>query len=292
VGFTYRLTALRSVSGVLATLGDLVEDVVIRVDDPVNVASDTAATIVRRRGGSAANVAETAGRLGHETRFLGQVGGDAIGAALLSDLAASGVDTSFVRRDGRTGTIVVLVDPSGERTMLTDRGASSLLDHPTVEWLTGVSTLHVPMYSLARDPLAATTQTLIEWAHERAIAVSIDVSSVSLIDDVGPERVYELLVRLSPAVLFANGEEAAALGIGGPVSDAMTVIKHGAAPAVIHTRDGRCDVPAESVDVHDTTGAGDAFAAGFLTSGWRSDAQAACRAGHSAAAASLMRPRP
>ena len=105
-----RSGTVRRVSDVLATLGDLVEDVAIRVDDPVNVATDTAARIERRRGGSAANVAAMAAQLGHRSRFVGQVGVDAIGTALIADLAADGVDTSFVRRGGRTGTIAVLVD--------------------------------------------------------------------------------------------------------------------------------------------------------------------------------------
>ena len=273
----------------LATLGDLVEDIAIRVDDPVNIASDTAASIDRRRGGSAANVAVMASRLGHDCRFLGQVGDDLIGAALIAALEAEGVDAGFVRRAGRTGTIVVLVDPTGERSMLTDRAACLEFDRPSDAWLDGVTTLHVPMYSLAADPLAATATTVIGWAHDRDIAVSIDVSSVALIEQVGASGVLSMLDELRPSLVFANEIEAAALGgVYGPLCEAITVVKQGPDPVVIFAGDDRFDVPTTPVERGaDTTGAGDAFAAGFLTADWRSDVVAACRSGHDAAARAL-----
>jgi len=107
----------------LATLGDLVEDIVVRHDGLINEASDTAAQITRRLGGSAANVSAATARLGYGSRFLGQVGTDAIGRALVDELNDEGVDVSAVRRSGTTGTIVALVDQTGERSMLTDRRA-------------------------------------------------------------------------------------------------------------------------------------------------------------------------
>ena len=128
----------------LATLGDLVEDVIVRIDGPVNVASDTPARISRRRGGSAANVAVAAAGLGHPTRFLGQIGSDAIGSAMLAEMTAAGIDVAMVRRAGSTGMIVALVDASGERSMLTDRRACIDLSDPDPSWLDGVDILHVP----------------------------------------------------------------------------------------------------------------------------------------------------
>ena len=273
----------------LATLGDLVEDVVVFVDDPVNVASDTAARIERRRGGSAANVAAVAAGLGCAARFIGQVGSDPIGAALVADLAAGGVDVSWVRRAGRTATIAVLVDPTGERTMLTDRGSCTDLDRPDPSWLDGVGTLHVPLYSLSGPPVATTATTVIGWAHDRAIDVSIDVSSVALVDDLGRDAVRTLLARLAPSVVFANDAEAATLAVDGPIAGAVTIVKRGAAPAVLHADGVRHEIPAVPVEVGDTTGAGDAFAAGFLTADWRVDPVAACRAGHRTAATLIRR---
>ncbi|MDW3212398.1 MAG: PfkB family carbohydrate kinase [Ilumatobacteraceae bacterium] len=274
----------------LATLGDLLEDVVIRVDDPVNVASDTSARIERRRGGSAANVAAAAVRAGSAARFLGQVGDDAIGRALVDELTTVGVDVSFVRYDGRTGTIAVLVDATGERTMLTDRGACTALEQPDVAWLDGVSELHVPLYSLVDDPLATTALTVIGWAHDRGVDVSIDASSVALIEGHGVGATLELLQRLRPAVVFANADEASVLGVVGPVVGAVTVVKRGAGPATVFAAGERHDVAAESLpEVGDTTGAGDAFAAGFLAADWRGDVVGAARAGHRSAASIIAR---
>lgn len=277
----------------LASLGDLVEDVIVRLDGPVNVASDTHAIISHRRGGSAANVVARAAALGHPARFLGQVGTDAIGTALIADLVDDGVDASLVRRRGSTGTIVALVDHLGERSMLTDRGACLDLDDPDPSWLDGVSTLHVPFYSLATGPIAATASTVIDWAHERNVAVSIDVSSTAILFEVGIGEVVRLLTEAAPTLVLANDDEAAALQIDGPMVGAHTVVKRGPRSALVHQVDGSVTaVDAIAVPwVTDTTGAGDAFAAGFLAhDGWAADPVAACTAGHHAAAG-LLRSR-
>ena len=277
----------------LACLGDLVEDVIVRLDGPVNVASDTHAHISRRRGGSAANVAARAAALGHRSRFLGQVGTDAIGTALLAELTDDGVDTSVVRRAGATGTIVALVDHRGERSMLTDRRACVDLSEPDPSWLDGVDVLHVPFYSLATGQIAATATTVIGWAHERGIPVSIDVSSTAIIVEVGIDEVFRRLEEAAPTVVFANADEAEVLGIDAPVAGAVTVIKRGPRPALLRCPDGSViEVDGIAVPgVNDTTGAGDAFAAGFLTSAdWSSDPRNACESGHRAAA-DLLRSR-
>ena len=277
----------------LACLGDLVEDVIVRLDGPVNVASDTHAHISRRRGGSAANVAARAAALGHRSRFLGQVGTDAIGTALLAELADDGVDTSVVRRAGSTGTIVALVDHLGERSMLTDRRACVDLSEPDPSWLDGVDVLHVPFYSLATGQIAATAITVIGWAHERGVPVSIDVSSTAIIVEVGIDEVLRRLEEAAPTVVFANADEAEVLGIDAPVAGAVTVIKRGPRPGLLRCPDGSMvEVDGIAVPgVNDTTGAGDAFAAGFLTSAdWRSDPRTACESGHRAAAG-LLRSR-
>ena len=274
----------------IAALGDLVEDIVVRLDGPINTASDTASTIVRRRGGSAANVATSVARLGEPARFLGQVGSDAIGFALTDELAREGVDVSCVRRAGSTGTIVALIDPSGERSMLTDRRACTDLDDPEPVWLDRVSVLHVPFYSLAGGSLAVTARTLIQWAHDQGIAVSIDASSSAVLREYGRAQARELIEALAADVVFANADEAAELDIDGPVGGALTVVKRGPSPSVVHRSTGDAiEVPPMVITAApDTTGAGDAFAAGFLaTPDWNSDPEAACHAGHRAAAALL-----
>jgi sugar/nucleoside kinase (ribokinase family) len=277
---------------VLAALGDLVEDVVVLLDGPIAVGSDTVSRISRRRGGSAANVAAATAGLGVGARFLGQVGDDAVGRALVAELAAQGVDVSRVRHAGATGTIVALVDPSGERSMLTDRRTCVDLGEAGGDWLDSVEVLHVPFYSLAAGPIAATASSLIERAHSCGVAVSIDTSSTAVLEAAGPDAVRELLERRRPSVILANRDEAAVLGIDGPVAGATTVVKRGPDPATVHVPGARrIDVASPALgDVGDTTGAGDAFAAGFLTGPWREDPVAAVERGHRAAAA-LLRSR-
>jgi len=252
----------------LGSVGDLVEDVVVHLLEPVNVASDTRSLVTRRRGGSAANMVEAACTAGGRARFIGQVGNDATGRWLTEQLEAVGADVA-VRWIGRSGTIVVLVDPDGERTMLADRAACTELTDPDPAWLDGLHTLHVPYYSLVGEPLATTTRTLAEWAHDRGIRVSVDASSAALLEHDGAVNAVARMAALRPHVVFANELEAEVLGdalqpeaLGG----AMVVVKHGAGPAVLH-RAGVSPVEVLAIrveGVRDTTGAGDAFAAGFL----------------------------
>jgi sugar/nucleoside kinase (ribokinase family) len=274
---------------VLATLGDLVEDVIVRLDGPVNIASDTPATISRRRGGSAANTAVAAAARDHRARFLGQVGDDAIGSALLREMADVGVDVAMARRAGSTGTIVALVDAEGERSMLTDRRTCVGLTDPEPAWLDGVTVLHVPFYSLAVEPIATTATTVIRWARERNVTVSVDLSSTAVMIDYGLDEVRRLICSLEPDVVFANRDETAAFGADTAPRRSLVVEKRGADAAILHRGDDApIPVPAVAVDgVDDTTGAGDAFAAGFLAADWRDDPVGACESAHRSAAALL-----
>ncbi|MEQ1699106.1 MAG: PfkB family carbohydrate kinase [Ilumatobacteraceae bacterium] len=251
-----------------AAVGDLVEDVVVRLHEQVNVASDTRATVIRRRGGSAANAVAAAGRAGATARFIGQVGDDPLGRSLTAELAADGADLA-VRRAGRTGTIIVMVDALGERTMLTDRAACTALAEPEPAWLADVATLHIPLYSLVGEPLASSVRTLARWQRERGGNVAVDLSSAAILEQLGRDAVMDLLRELDATVLFANELEAACMGelldpanLGG----APIWVKQGRGPVILKVADASpVEIPAIAVaDVTDTTGAGDAFAAGVL----------------------------
>lgn len=269
----------------------------VRLGGPINIASDTAAVVRRRRGGSAANMAVNVMRAGGRARFIGQIGDDPQGQHLVDALEAEGVET-VVRRQGRTGTIIVLVDAAGERTMLTDRGAAGDLADPERAWLDGLDTLHVPLYSLIGGALASTSTTLIGWAHDRGIRVSIDASSAAVIAEHGRCASRMLLTSLQPDVLLCNELETSTLG--GPdavarIGAGVTIVKQGAGDCLVIERGEAGDVttavPAVHLDhVRDTTGAGDAFAAGLLLAlAQGAPAVEAARRAHEVAAAAIRR---
>jgi sugar/nucleoside kinase (ribokinase family) len=275
---------------VLLCVGDLIEDVVVWLPGPVALGSDTVVTITRERGGSAANVAAAAVRGGGAARFVGQLGDDDLAHRLLHGLAAVGVDV-VARHGGRTGSIVVLVDSTGERTMLTDRAAATELSSAEPEWLDGVDVLHLPAYSLFVERLARSCLRLAAMARERGIPVTVDPSSSALLVDYGVDRFTALLADLRPAILFPNGDEAALLdGDGPPPGVELVVEKHGPDPVRLITADGVTEVPVPPVaGVVDTTGAGDAFAAGFLVAWTAGKPPVDCVARGSEVAAHVLR---
>jgi sugar/nucleoside kinase (ribokinase family) len=276
---------------VLCAVGDLLEDVVVWLTGRPRPATDTAARIFRRRGGSAANVAAFAAGNGWPARFVGRVGDDDVGDRLVGELAATGVDVR-VQRDGRTGTIVVLVEPGGERTMLSDRGAAVGLTAVDRSALDDVTVLHLPAYSLTADPIGAACVALAVEAHGRGIACSVDASSVAELERFGCRPFRALMARVRPEVLFANADEADLLDLERHPWAPLVVIKDGPRPVRILHGSAADRVAVEAVDdVTDTTGAGDAFAAGFLAT-WSAGAAPAeaARAGIGLAASVVTQP--
>ena len=274
----------------IGSLGDLIEDLVIDMAEPIRQATDTDVRVTRRRGGSAANVAVAAVVGGARARFLGNVGSDVVGEHMVGLLEQAGVELQ-VTRSGRTGTVIALIDTEGERSLLTDRGWSCHVDEVPPPWLEGLDALHVPAYAFTDSPLRRSSEAALLNAAAAGIVTSVDASAVPVIETIGPDQFKALISRVRPTVLFCNSDEATALGVEHVVPGSrLTVVKNGPNPTVVYGEDHSSVhveppvVPA----VADTTGAGDAFAAGFLIGLAKGRSVESCVAlGHELAATSL-----
>jgi len=145
--------------------------------------------------------------------------------------------------------------------MATQRGASVGLrrDDLRPEWFVGVDLIHVPAYSLFREPLATAARTAVEMVRLGRGRVSVDLSSVAGLVDYGPARMMSELARIKPDILFATAAEADAMPVAMDGLAPVTAVKLGAAGCIVCGR----RIASPAADVVDPTGAGDAFAAAF-----------------------------
>jgi ribokinase len=252
----------------ICTIGDLILDVVVVPSEPLVPDADTPATITFTAGGQAANVAAWAASLGARARLICARGsGDFAGDTAAKELARHGVDIRGPVLSGRGGVVVSIADTDGRRTMISDRGAARELTTADLDpaWVSDFDVLHVSGYSLLHEPMAEAT---IEAA-KHARRVTVDLASAHDIELTGPAAFTERLRALKPALAFATEAERAAV----PEFDTEWVVKLGARGA----RFPEGEYAAAPATVVDTTGAGDALAAGYLVGGPQLALEAAAR---------------
>lgn len=253
----------------LCCLGDALLDVVVVTRPDLAHGADTPATITVAAGGQAANVAAWTVALGGTARVVAKLAGDLAGRLVAEDLRQRGVDLAGPVTDGATGVVVSLSDGGGERTMITDRGVSPLLAAGELrdEWFAGCDRLHLPLYSLVDAPIRAAALA----AARRVPRVSVDLSSLSVIEEIGPAEVDRILGLLRPDVILGNEPETR---LAAAPRAATVIVKLGPGGVRLNGRQW----PAHPARPVDSTGAGDAFAAGFLLGGVDAGLAAAARA--------------
>ncbi|MEU8271313.1 sugar kinase [Sphaerisporangium sp. NPDC049002] len=293
--------------GGLLVIGDVVTDVVALHHAPVATGTDTAADIVVRPGGSGANTASWAAHLGADARILTRVGYDT-GPWHIAELRGAGV-RPHVRVDPAhpTAVVIAMVDVTGERSMLTNRGAGGRIGPG--DWdedlLDGVSHLHVSGYTLFAAPGLDLVRLAVRAAVARDVRISVDPASTGFLRDFGPARF--LSETAAATIVIPNRDEALLLTGETDVGDAaaalsalygVAAVKLGPGGALLAVG-GRVvhRAPAVTARAVDSTGAGDAFAAGFLSALLPGDSpesalEAGCLAGADAVTRLGGRPGP
>jgi len=253
-------------------VGDVATDVVAVVSGEPAPGSDRPATIRTRGGGAGANVAVHLARLGVPVVLAGCVGDDAAGRGLAAELTAAGVRTALRTVPGSsTATIVSLVEPGGQRSMLADRGANLALRPDDVPAPGPGDHLHLSGYALLDPGPRPAALAALAAAAAAGCTVSVDPASTGPLRAYGTER--WLADTAGATLLLPNAEEAALLtGCAGPEEAARALAARHPAVAVSLGADGALWAsggevlhrPAHPARVLDSTGAGDAFAAGLL----------------------------
>lgn len=255
-------------------VGDLVTDVLVRTAGPLSSGSDTMATIMQRGGGAGANTACWLAECGVDVALVARVGGDEVGRARTLELFGANVEAVVsIDHDALTGTVVVLVGVDGERTMLSDRGASLRLSVEDIDsrvFEPGAH-LHLSGYVLLDEHSRGAAMHALEAARSQGMTVSVDAASAAPLAMVGPENFLSwtagadlILANTDEARVLTGCLDATSAATALAASYRIAVVKAGPDGAVWASGGTIRHCPAEPVQVIDTTGAGDAFAAGLL----------------------------
>jgi ribokinase len=262
---------------ILCALGDLMLDLIVRIERPLARGDDTPALTRAGAGGQDANVAAWAAALGAQSRLIAKWGGDTPGRLVAAEVGARRVEVLGSMAPGRNGVVISIVERDGERSMLSDPGVSADLraEELETEWLAGCDALYLSGYALLRRPIDEAGTVAAAAVRAEGGVVAVDLSTWTAVRAFGAARFLARLEEIQPDVVFANERELEELGAEPPAG--TIVLKRGAAGAVVSTGGQRTEHAAKTVEVVDSTGAGDALAAGFLVGGIELGLEAAAR---------------
>jgi ribokinase len=266
------------VSTPLCVIGDFAWDVLIRTNTALMHGGDTFGEVMLTPGGSAANVAVWGSRCGLQTEFIGKIGRDRFGQLAQEDLAKERVTCHFVETDEHlTGCVAVFVDQSGERSMVSGRGADfyllpSELPRPAIR---EAKHLFTTAWSFFVDPPRAAARAAAHLARDNGATLSFDPASFQMIEEMGVNRFLAVTQDIGIDVFLPNYQEGQVLtGLDDPEAiaaalaklypEALIMLKLDADGALVHEHGVATAIPPATNNLVDATGAGDSFAGAFL----------------------------
>ena len=253
-------------------LGDINLDILYYIDTLPSLGSEsTASKMVISSGGAAANVATALARLGFKVGFVGALGKDIVGKFLYDELAKENIDlSSIVWKDEFSGIMSIAVTRDGERTIIGFRGANKLLDMKDIieDYVTSSKTIFISGYALLEEPQKSATLKVINLARSNGVKIFIDICEP--LANYGASKLLQIIGEVSCIfmnlkefeILFKKRMDHVRCSLKKYVK--VIVVKMGKYGAKALTLNSEVKANAFSIKVIDTTGAGDAFDAGFI----------------------------
>lgn len=231
----------------------------------------------QQSGGSAANTIAAAAALGRKVAYIGKVRGDAFGKIYRDDMTKTGAafPTPDASDGAETGRSMILVTPDADRTMCTYLGIATDLGPEDVDAATVADSaiLYLEGYLWDKPAAKEAFRTAMRVAHENGTQVALSLSDPFCVDRHRDSFVE--IIQNDVDILFANEEELLSLYQIDEFDEAasrisqdvrIAAITRSEKGAVILSGEGRAEIAAETVaELVDTTGAGDLFAAGFMS---------------------------
>ncbi len=258
----------------IACLGILVADLIANTIKkmPEKGKLELAENISLYTGGCATNTSIALSKLGYKPYVIGKVGDDHLGDFVIKNLKYAGIDTNGISKEGHTSATIVFVDENGERSFIHSTGANATLKNSDINWgeLAQYDIIHVAGTFLMPGFDGLETAKFLKKARELGLITTLDTAWDSngnwleLLEESLPYLDY-FLPSYEEAVELSNLQEPGEIADFFLEKGVKNVgIKLGDRGCYLANEDKKIRVDSFNVKAKDTTGAGDAWAAGFL----------------------------